>query len=77
MEVGFVTFGMKRRKKPKNMPKITIYKAGMTWRFGGISGRNTSRRIYERNISSTWRLSGSHETRGPVPTTGTGKFMVQ
>jgi len=30
MEVGSMTFGMKRRKKPKNMPKITIYKAGMT-----------------------------------------------
>jgi hypothetical protein len=54
MDVGCVTFGMKRRKKQKkNTLEITIYKAGMTWRFGGISGRYTSRRIYERNISST------------------------
>jgi len=24
------------QKKPKNTPEITIYKAGMTWQFGGI-----------------------------------------
>jgi len=35
MEVGCMTFGMKRRKKPKNTPEITVYKAGMMWRFKG------------------------------------------
>jgi hypothetical protein len=54
MKVGCVIFGMKRRKKPKHTLEITIYKqAGMTWQFGGILGRHTSRRIYGRNISST------------------------
>jgi len=53
MEVGYVTFGMKRRKKPKNTPEITVYKAGMMWRFKGILGCHTSQRIYGRNISST------------------------
>ena len=31
MDVGCVTFGMKRRKKQKNTPEIMVYKAGMTW----------------------------------------------
>jgi len=70
-------FGMKRRKKQKNTLEIRIYKAEKTWRFGGISGRHTSRRIYERNISSTWHLSGSHDTHSLVPRTGTGKFTVR
>jgi len=52
MEVGCVIFGMKRRKKPKNTPEIIVYKAGMTWWFGGISGCHTSWRIYSRNISN-------------------------
>ena len=52
MKGGCVIFGMKRRKKPKNMLEITVYKAGMTWRFERISGRQTSRRIYGRYISS-------------------------
>ena len=41
MEVGCVTFGMKSRKKPKNTPEITVYKARITWRFGGVSERHT------------------------------------
>jgi hypothetical protein len=53
MEVGFLIFGMKHRKKPKNTPEITVYKARMTWWFGGISSRSTSQRIYGCNISST------------------------
>jgi hypothetical protein len=46
-------FGIKREKKQKNMLEMMVYKAGMTWKFGGISGRRTSQRIYGRNISST------------------------
>jgi len=53
MEVGCMIFGMKCRKKPKNMPEVTVYKAGMTWWFGGILEGHTSRRIYGCNISST------------------------
>jgi len=41
------------QKRPKNTRKITVYKAGMTWRFGGISNCHTSRGIYGRNILST------------------------
>jgi hypothetical protein len=46
-------FGMKRRKKPKHSLEITVYKAGMTWLFGGISGHHISWMIYGRYISST------------------------
>ena len=53
MDVGCVTFDMKRRKKKKNMPEITIYKAGMMWQFRGILGRHTSLSIYGHIISST------------------------
>jgi len=53
MDVGCVIFGMKCRKKQKNMPKITVYKARMTWQFGGTLGCHTSQRIYGRNISNT------------------------
>jgi hypothetical protein len=53
MEVGCMTFGIKRRKKPKNTLEITVYKAGMTWWCGGVSDRHTSQRIYGRNISSS------------------------
>ena len=42
MEGGCMTFGMKRKKSQKNTPEITVYKAGMMWRFGGISSRHTS-----------------------------------
>ena len=77
MVVGCVTFSMKRIKKPKKTLEITVYKAWMTWWFKEISGRHTYRRIYGRNISSTWHLSNSHDVHSPVPTTKTGKFMVR
>jgi hypothetical protein len=77
MKVGCVIFGMKRKKKPKNMLEITVYKAGMTWQFERISCRHTSRRIYGRYISSMWRLSSSHDTHSPEPTIKIDKFMVR
>jgi hypothetical protein len=46
-------FWYEAQKKAKNMLEITVYKAGMTWQFGGISGCHTSWMIYGRNISST------------------------
>lgn len=76
-QLGYVIFGMKRRKKPKNMLEITIYKAGMMWQFERISGCHTSRRIYGRYISSIWRLSSSHDTHSSEPTIKISKFMVQ
>jgi hypothetical protein len=75
--VGCVTFGMRCKKKLKNMPEMTLYQAEMTWWFGRIPGRHTSRRIYGRNIFSTWRLSGSHDAHSLVPRTRTGKFTVR
>jgi len=45
-------FGM-TQKKPKNIREVTVYKAGMTWRFGEISNHNTSWEIYDHNILST------------------------
>jgi len=54
-----------------------VYKVGMTWRFGGISSHHTSRRIYGRNISSTWCLSGSHDAHSLEQTTETDKIMVR
>jgi len=77
MVVDCVTFGMKCRKKPKKTLEITVYKAWMTWWFRGILGRHIYKRIYGRNISSTWHLSGSHDVHSSVLTTGTGKFMVR
>ena len=53
MEVGYVIFCMNHKKKPKNTREITVYKAGMTWWFGGISNRHTSWWIYGHNIFST------------------------
>jgi len=50
-------FGMNHKKKTKNTREITVYKVGMTWRFGGISNRHTSRDIYGRNIFSTEQLT--------------------
>ena len=35
MEVGCVIFGMNHKKSQKNTPEITVYKAGMMWRFKG------------------------------------------
>jgi hypothetical protein len=37
----------------KKTREIRVSKAGMTWRFGGISNIYTSRQIYGRNILST------------------------
>ena len=53
MKVGCVIFGMTHKKKPKNMQEITVYKAEMTWWFGGISNHHKSRGIYGHNILST------------------------
>jgi hypothetical protein len=53
MEVGCMIFGMKKKKRQKKKREITVSKAGMTWQFGGISNRYTSRQIYGRNILST------------------------
>jgi hypothetical protein len=39
MEVGCVIFGMNHKKRQKKMQEITVFKAGTTWRFGGISNR--------------------------------------
>ena len=75
--VGCVTFGMRCKKKLKNMPEMTLYQAEMTWWFGRIPGRHTSRRIYGRNIFSTWRPSGSCDAHSLVPRTRTGKFTVR
>jgi hypothetical protein len=46
-------FGMKHKKKQKKLREIMVSKAGMTWRFGGISNRYTSRQIYGRTILSS------------------------
>jgi len=46
-------FGMKHKKKQKKPREIGVSKAGTTWRFGGISNRYTSRKIYGRTILST------------------------
>jgi len=35
MEAGCVIFGMKHKKSKNIREKITVYKVGMTWRFGG------------------------------------------
>jgi hypothetical protein len=53
MEVGCVIFGMKHKKRQKKTREITVFKAGTTWRFGGISNSYTSWEIYGRNKLST------------------------
>jgi hypothetical protein len=50
MKISCVIFDMNHKKKPKHTREITVYKAGMTWRFGGISNCHTSRGIYGHNI---------------------------
>jgi len=70
-------FGMKHKKKQKKPREIMVSKAGMTWWFGGISNRYTSRQIYGRTILSSWRLSGSHDAHSTVLATGIGQFMVR
>jgi hypothetical protein len=54
MEVGYVIFDMKHKKRHKKKTReITVSKAGITWRVGGISNRYTSWEIYGCNILST------------------------
>jgi hypothetical protein len=42
-----------QKKTQQKSREIMVSKAGMTWRFGGISNRYTSRQIYGRTILST------------------------
>jgi len=42
MEVGCVTFGMKPKKRQKDMRGITVLKDGMRWQFDGNSNRHSS-----------------------------------
>jgi len=47
-------FWYEAQKKSKKKPReIGVSKAGTMWRFGGISNRYTSRKIYGRAILST------------------------
>jgi hypothetical protein len=64
----------KRQKKPR---EIRVSKAGTMWRFGGISNRYTSRKIYGRTILSTWHLSGSHDAHSPMLATRISQFMAR
>jgi hypothetical protein len=66
-----------QKKTQQKSREIMVSKAGMTWRFGGISNRYTSRQIYGRTILSTWRLSGSHDAHSPVLAIGIGQFMAR
>ena len=65
----FLVWSTKKGKKKTRV--IEVSKARTTWRFGGISNRYTSRKIFGRNILSTWRLSGSHDAQSLVLATGT------
>ena len=54
MEVGYVIFGMKhKKKKQKTMQEIKVFKAETMWWFEGISNNYTSRKIFGHNILST------------------------
>ena len=75
--VGWMIFYMKRKKNLKNMLEKMLCHAGMTWQYEKILGHHTSRRIYGRNIFSTWCLSISHDTHSPVRGTRAGKFTVR
>jgi hypothetical protein len=77
MEVGCVIFGMNHKKGQKKPREIEVSKAGMTWRFGGISNRYTSQKIYGRAILSTSHMSNSHDAHSPVLATGIGQFMAR
>jgi len=46
-------FWYEAQKKTNKTREIICFKAGTTWRFGGISNRYTSRQIFGRNILST------------------------
>jgi len=46
-------FWYEAQKKTKHTLEIMVYKAGMTWLFGGILGCHTSWRINGHYISST------------------------
>jgi hypothetical protein len=46
-------FWYEAQKRQKKTREITVFKAGTTWRFGGISNSYTSWEIYGRNILST------------------------
>jgi len=46
-------FWYESQKRQKKLREIRVSKAGMTWQFGGISNRYTSRKIYGRTILST------------------------
>jgi len=65
MEAGCVIFGMKHKKSKTIREKITVYKVGMTWRFGGNKKRKKIReKIMVYKVGMTWRFGGisNHNT---------------
>jgi len=52
MEASCVIFGMKHKKSKTIREKITVYKVGITWRFGGNKKKKKNTR--ENNGLQGW-----------------------